>query len=136
MADKGVIMRCVIIAGSPDTNSDFLSEVIKPDDYVICADRGCNFAKQAGITPNLVVGDFDSEPDVLFPNCETVRLIPEKDDTDTMHSVDLALEKRFDEIAILGHWAVALTIALQMWRFSLIFTNTEVRAFSFLKKRK
>ena len=47
MADKGVIMRCVIIAGSPDTNSDFLSEVIKPDDYVICADRGCNFAKQA-----------------------------------------------------------------------------------------
>ena len=92
-------MRCVIIAGSPDTNSDFLSEVIKPDDYVICADRGCNFAKQAGITPNLVVGDFDSEPDVLFPNCETVRLIPEKDDTDTMHSVDLALEKRFDEIA-------------------------------------
>ena len=102
MADKGVIMRCVIIAGSPDTNSDFLSEVIKPDDYVICADRGCNFAKQAGITPNLVVGDFDSEPDVLFPNCETVRLIPEKDDTDTMHSVDLALEKRFDEIAILG----------------------------------
>ena len=102
MADKGVIMRCVIIAGSPDTNSDFLSEVIKPDDYVICADRGCNFAKQAGITPNLVVGDFDSEPDVLFPNCETVRLIPEKDDTDTMLSVDLALEKRFDEIAILG----------------------------------
>ena len=127
-------MRCVIIAGSPDTNSDFLSEVIKPDDYVICADRGCNFAKQAGITPNLVVGDFDSEPDVLFPNCETVRLIPEKDDTDTMHSVDLALEKRFDEIAILG--AVALTIALQMWQFSLIFTNTEVRAFFFLKKRK
>ena len=51
-------MRCVIIAGSPDTNSDFLSEVIKPDDYVICADRGCNFAKQAGITPNLVVGDL------------------------------------------------------------------------------
>ena len=95
-------MRCVIIAGSPDTNSDFLSTVIKSDDYVICADRGCDFAKQAGITPNLVVGDFDSEPDVLFPNCETVRLIPEKDDTDTMHSVDLALEKKFDEIVILG----------------------------------
>lgn len=71
-------MRCVIIAGSPDTNSDFLSEVIKPDDYVICADRGCNFAKQAGITPNLVVGDFDSEPDVLFPNCETVDLFPKR----------------------------------------------------------
>lgn len=71
-------MRCVIISGSPDTNSDFLSEVIKPDDYVICADRGCDFAKQAGITPNLVVGDFDSEPNVLFPNTKTVRLIPER----------------------------------------------------------
>lgn len=95
-------MRCVIISGSPDTNSDFLSEVIKPDDYVICADRGCDFAKQAGITPNLVVGDFDSEPNVLFPNTKTVRLIPEKDDTDTMHSVGLALEKNFDTIVILG----------------------------------
>ena len=95
-------MRCVIISGSPDTNSDFLSEVIKPDDYVICADRGCDFAKQAGITPNLVVGDFDSEPNVLFPNTKTVRLIPEKDDTDTMHSVGLALDKNFDTIVILG----------------------------------
>ncbi len=95
-------MRCVIIAGSPDTNSDFLSEVIKPDDYVICADRGCNFAKQAGITPNLVVGDFDSEPDVLFPNCETVRLIPEKDDTDTEYAIREAIRRGAMEIVVIG----------------------------------
>ena len=79
MADKGVITAlCDLLQARLTQIRIFLSEVIKPDDYVICADRGCNFAKQAGITPNLVVGDFDSEPNVLFPNCETVRLIPEK----------------------------------------------------------
>ena len=94
MADKGVIMRCqVIIAGSPDTNSIFLSEVIKPDDYVICADRGCNFLQTGRHYSEPCLGDFDSEPDVLFPNCETVRLIPEKDDNYTMHSVDLVPKK-------------------------------------------
>lgn len=120
-------MRCVIIAGSPDTNSDFLSSVIGSDDYVICADRGCKFAKQAGITPNLVVGDFDSEPKVLFPNCETVRLIPEKDDTDTMHSVEVALNKGFEEIVILGALG---------GRFDHSFANVAVLAYIYEHGRR
>lgn len=95
-------MRCVIIAGSPDTNCSFVASVVKKDDFVICADRGTDFAKRAGIIPDLVVGDFDSEPSVLFPECKTVRLIPEKDDTDTMHSVDLAFENGCTDIVILG----------------------------------
>ena len=53
-------MRCVIISGSPETHPEFIRQAVKPDDYVICADRGYEFASLGGVEPNLVVGDFDS----------------------------------------------------------------------------
>ncbi|MDO4830022.1 MAG: thiamine diphosphokinase [Clostridia bacterium] len=95
-------MRCIIIAGSPETNPDFIKQAVLKDDYIICADRGYHYAKLACVTPNLLVGDFDSCDDPLPKDCETVTLIPEKDDTDTEHCVKLALQKGFDDIVILG----------------------------------
>lgn len=95
-------MRCVIIAGSPDTTPEFLKQAVKDNDYVICADKGCAFAKLGGIAPDLVVGDFDSLKEKIDFDCEVVTLNPHKDDTDTMHSIDLAFEKGFAEFILLG----------------------------------
>ncbi len=94
-------MHCFIIAGSPETSKSFIKSIINSD-FVICADRGYAFAKAAGITPKLIVGDFDSCREELPDNCEIVTLPVEKDDTDTARAVDLALERGFDEITILG----------------------------------
>ena len=95
-------MRCVIISGSPETNPDFIKQAVKPDDYVICADRGYEFAKLAGIEPDLIVGDFDSYKEKILVPCEIVKLNPHKDDTDTIHSIDLAFEKGFTDFLLLG----------------------------------
>lgn len=95
-------MRCVIISGSPDTDINFIKQTIRHSDYVICADKGYLFAKEAEITPNLIVGDFDSYIGKLPDACEIITLNSEKDDTDTAHCVELALKKGFDEIIILG----------------------------------
>lgn len=95
-------MRCVIIAGSPETNSDFIRKLVKSDDYVICADKGYLFAKNAGITPDLIVGDFDSYNDEISENCEIITLNPHKDDTDTVHSIDVAFEKGYRDFIIAG----------------------------------
>ncbi len=95
-------MRCVIISGSPDADINFIKQSVKPDDYVICADKGSEYAFLAGVTPSLVVSDFDSCNKKFFPDCETIALNPHKDDTDTMHSVDIALERGCNEIVILG----------------------------------
>lgn len=73
-----------------------------PDDYVICADRGYEFAKLAGIEPNLIVGDFDSYKEKISSDCEIVKLNPHKDDTDTIHAIDLAFEKGFTDFLLLG----------------------------------
>lgn len=53
-------MRCTIIAGSPEADIDFISEQVKDCNYLICADKGYEYAKKAGAKPNLIVGDFDS----------------------------------------------------------------------------
>lgn len=95
-------MRCVIISGSPVTNPNFIKQAVKTDDYVICADRGYEFASLVGIEPNLIVGDFDSYKEIISSSCEIVKLNPHKDDTDTIHSIDLAFKKGFSDFLLLG----------------------------------
>lgn len=95
-------MRCVIIAGSPDIDSQFIKNTVKADDYVICADKGYTYAKSAGISPDLIVGDFDSCKEEITDSCEVVILNPHKDDTDTIHSINIALEKGYREFVIIG----------------------------------
>ena len=95
-------MRCVIISGSPETSPDFIKQTVSREDYVICADRGYAFAELAGIEPDMIVGDFDSYIENITASCEVVRLNPHKDDTDTIHSINLALEKGFSDFLLLG----------------------------------
>lgn len=87
------------------SGGDFsVSETLKisPQDIIMCADKGLNHAKKLGITPDIVVGDFDSYKDKLPENTEIFYSIPEKDDTDTMLAVKIALERGAEKIIIHG----------------------------------
>ena len=95
-------MHCVIIAGSPETNSEFIKRTVTDNDFVICADKGYLYAKNAGITPDVVVGDFDSFCSEITDDCEVISLNPIKDDTDTFHSIDIAIERGYTEFTIFG----------------------------------
>lgn len=95
-------MRCIIISGSPECDIDFLKSQIKNDDFIICADKGYSYAKLAGIMPDIAVGDFDSCADTLPDYIEVVRLDVHKDDTDTMHCIDVAISKGYTEFVILA----------------------------------
>ncbi len=73
----------------------------RPGDYVIAADGGYAALAALGVTPDLVMGDFDSlgaAPD--HPNVETHS--PVKDDTDTMLAVRWALERGWRRFRIYG----------------------------------
>lgn len=76
-------------------------------DYIICADRGICHARKLGVTPHLIVGDFDSgsqEDLVYFQNqgIEINRFKPEKDETDTEIAVQKAIEIGASEVDIYG----------------------------------
>ncbi len=81
-----------------------VSETLKigSHDVIMCADKGLNHAKKLGIAPDVVVGDFDSYKDELPENTEIFYSIPEKDDTDTMLAVKIALERGAEKIIIHG----------------------------------
>lgn len=73
----------------------------RADDFIIAADGGWLACRKTGITPDLLLGDFDSlstQPD--FPNI--LRVPVEKDDTDTMLAVKTGLERGETEFHIYG----------------------------------
>ena len=83
--------KCYIVGGGENYGLDFNPE---KGDYVIAADAGYRYLKEAGITPNMVVGDFDTlkyVPD--HPN--VVQLNPQKDITDAWEAVTRGLEKGY-----------------------------------------
>lgn len=95
-------MRCVIIAGSPVCNISFIKSVINKDDYIICADKGYQYAVEAGIKPDLVVGDFDSCEIEANGDFEVIALQTHKDDTDTMHAVVTDIERGYNDFLLLS----------------------------------
>lgn len=95
-------MRCVIISGSPDTNVEEIKSLCTNDDFIVCADSGYSFAKKAGLTPNLIIGDFDSLKEELPQNTEVVKLNTHKDDTDTEHCVMECIRRGYKDFLLLG----------------------------------
>ncbi len=94
--------KCYIIAGAPSPDIDFIKNEIPPNAFVLCADRGYTHAKAAQITPSVIIGDFDSCSDTLPDGIETITLEREKLYTDTVHCIDNALQKGYDEITVLA----------------------------------
>lgn len=76
-----------------------LSEPVAAADYIIAADGGLVHTAGLGLTPNLILGDFDSlgyvpEGSQVFP--------VEKDDTDAMLAVKKGLELGYTEFLLYG----------------------------------
>ena len=72
-----------------------------PGDLLIAADGGCAALKALGLTPDLVVGDFDSLGAVPAGS-NVIRLPVEKDDTDMLAAIRLGLERGYRRFRIYG----------------------------------
>lgn len=93
--------RCVIIGGG-DCSTDILKKNIKVDsDYIICADSGYDSASEAGIHPDLLIGDFDSIKAVP-EKVEKITLPVEKDVTDTVAAFNEGIKREFTSFLLLG----------------------------------
>lgn len=65
----------------------------KPEDLTIAADGGYDYAVEAGIVPDIVLGDFDSVKREI--NSDAIRLNPVKDVTDTFAAVENGLGRGY-----------------------------------------
>lgn len=91
--------RCVII-GSAAQNADVLKNIVKNDDYIICADGGYSACKEAGYAPDLFVGDIDSS---ISPE-DTIKIVlpAEKDMTDLQAAINEGIKRGFKEFILTG----------------------------------
>jgi thiamine pyrophosphokinase len=89
---------CYIVGAS---DFDGVHCLPKDGDFVIAADRGYLSAGSLGITPDLILGDFDSLGEI--PSGENVRVYPvEKDDTDIGIAIAEGLSRGYREFHIYG----------------------------------
>ena len=70
-------------------------------DLIIAADGGLEYCERDGITPDIILGDFDSLG--FVPDRSNVLVLPvEKDDTDTSYAVKYAMDRGYDTFVIFG----------------------------------
>ena len=75
------------------------------ENLYIAADRGYLTAKALGIIPSVILGDFDSYPltdEMRESGAKIIRHPVEKDDTDLMLAIKLALGRGYTDIEIIG----------------------------------
>ena len=89
-------MKCVIFAGGTDYG---VAPSISENDLVIAADAGYLACRVRKIKPDLAVGDWDSLGNMVI-DCERVDLPVDKDDTDTLASIRIGVERGFQEFHI------------------------------------
>lgn len=105
-------MQALIISGG-NLDMEFADSYIEDYEFActIAADRGMEFFYERKMTPDYIVGDFDSvEPKILdyFRNMDEDRrpvilqFQPEKDETDTELAVRIAAQQGCDMLHLLG----------------------------------
>lgn len=99
--DHNRLGRCVIIGAAPNPSRQ--APTLNPSDFVICADGGLDCAILWGITPDLTVGDYDSlQNQQRLSLYHHVTLPVEKDDTDTMAAIKIALSRGYRDFLLLN----------------------------------
>ncbi len=93
--------RCVILGAAPFTDASVLRAYCREEDYVIAADGGQRLASAMNLVPDRVIGDFDSSECPMRRDTCTV-LPVQKDDTDVLAAVRMALEHGYRDFVLLG----------------------------------
>ncbi len=89
---------CLIISGGD--YDGFLPDI--KYDYLIACDLGYDYATRLGLSPDLILGDFDSyDESKINGNIPVLKSPPEKDDTDTMLAIRYAMEHDYKHIILL-----------------------------------
>ena len=92
--------KALIITGG-FLNAERISVATKDFDMILAADSGYMSAEKLHISPDIVLGDFDSSK-IPKTAAEILKVPAEKDETDTMLACSVAIERGANDLLILG----------------------------------
>lgn len=100
-------MRIIIFANGNLPNPEKARTLLRPDDFILCADGGTHHALALGLTPNVVIGDLDSVKDeerikMKELDVETIQHPTDKNETDLELAINHALTLNPSQILILA----------------------------------
>ncbi len=100
-------MKVVIVCNGSVKDYNAIREFFDKADYIISVDGGAGHLRKLGITPDVLLGDFDSadKEDLLYFQSQGIKAekFPvEKDMTDSELAIERALEKGADEVIFIG----------------------------------
>jgi thiamine pyrophosphokinase len=91
----------VILGGGEILDYAAVAAGLRSDDVIFCADSGYRHCQFLGVTPALLVGDFDSI-DRLPPAIPLLTLPPDKDYTDTALAAEEAVNRGYRSLLLAG----------------------------------
>ena len=103
--DGAVNHTDVLVIGGGASPPQALRAVLPPSEQVICADRGDTHALTLGLTPTVLIGDFDSLAPVDLGRARAAGMSveahsPEKDATDLELALDRAVTGHIGELRV------------------------------------
>lgn len=104
---KVLMPRILIFANGLVPDLEKARALVKPDDYILCADGGARHALALGLTPHLVIGDMDSaardEIQQLKEANVPIELYPrDKNETDLELAIHHALEMQPTSVIVIA----------------------------------
>ena len=98
--------RAVIITSYLEYPVD-LPSLLRPDDYIVCLDGGYDIAQRLAITPDLLLGDFDSiqvplPEDPAGQGLQILRYPPEKDYTELELAFRILDPSKTPDLLVIG----------------------------------
>jgi len=115
--------RAILFANGDPPDPGFARQLIQPADILIAADAGARHAASLGLTPSVIIGDFDSLSDAELAQFASAgarleRHPPAKNETDLELALDYAIRAGCRPILILGAYGGRLDQSLGI--FSLL----------------
>ncbi len=101
------VQRIVIFANGELPNLKKARALLRPDDYIICADGGRRHALALGLRPDLIIGDMDSvekeQLQKLQADDVAIEFFPrDKNETDLELAINHAVELKPEQIIIVA----------------------------------
>ncbi|MCX7921877.1 MAG: thiamine diphosphokinase [Clostridia bacterium] len=100
-------MTAIVVCNGSVSDYSYYKRFFDKAGLIICADGGAAHLKRFGITPHILLGDFDSisQEDLRYfesQGTEIMKFPAEKDMTDTELAVEIAIDKGCKTIIFIG----------------------------------
>lgn len=146
MDAKGKI-NTAIVCGGEIKNIEWLKAELKKSEFIIAADSGYDYCLKADISPDILIGDFDSVEGKIDEKIAKISLPSKKDKTDFEVCLDYCIDEKINVARVFGasggrpgHSLAAIFAALKAFKNGLeiklvsennemFFANNEVEIF-------